>query len=135
MLCEGPVFNENKFALLSITTCFFISRGTYIVPIELNQGLEVYYGATDGSIVGVDVFADLYTDIDYIPKYEEGEGWTYEKRDNSKASKKNREVLRNFLMALEKLIDGEVIEYHGNFDNKYLTPYGFSEDVDYHCYD
>jgi hypothetical protein len=135
LLSGNPFFDEDKSALLSITTSFHIMSGTEIISIELKKGLSIFYSGRYKPTVIVDVHADLYTDIDYVPKYEEGKGWSYEKRDNSMAAKQNREILRNFLMSLEKLIDGEVIEYHGNFDKKYLTPYGFTEDVDYDCYD
>jgi hypothetical protein len=73
-----------------------------------------------------DLYADLFADFVYI--YDSGKQFV---EDQSDAAPKNRAILRSFLMSVEQLFNGEVLEYYASYS---LTPnsaekYGIKEDA------
>ena len=106
----------------------------------IEDSMNIYYGF-DGelgkSFLAINFYGNLYTNI--VSYWHEGPdpkfvniGREYIHHDISEIASKNREIMRSFLIELEFLLDGEIVEYISHYLNqKYLDKYGIKEDAVY----
>ena len=121
---------DNKFFNLGIDAPFYVLKEEEIVKIKIERGLVLYGGLGDKGIeFGVDVYADVFTDIYNIWETEDA-GEKY-KSDYLKVQRLNREIFKNFLIDLERILEGDVVEYSSHyFNDKYLYKYGFKDEIE-----
>ena len=100
-----------------------------IVKKEIvTNGLSLFYGAapdTEAVYIGINIYVSGFTNLNY----EWIDGQCYD-RDESKAASINRKVLRGLLKTIEKIIQGNIIEYSSEYiDETHLYKYGIKEDA------
>ncbi|HLP94660.1 MAG TPA: hypothetical protein VK168_11525 [Saprospiraceae bacterium] len=109
---------------------FFIQNDNEIELIFIENAIKIIiFNESDPEkqkLFLFDLYADLFADFVFI--YEGGEQFV---ENQSNAAPKNRAILRNFLMSVEQLFNGEVLEYYASYS---LTPdsaekYGIREDA------
>lgn len=74
---------------------------------------------------------NVFTNKNYIDKYDEGTGWSKLWVDQSKSATLNRKILSDFLSEFEKILGTEIIETVSTYINKkYLCKYGIKEEAE-----
>jgi hypothetical protein len=125
----SELVNEQKVCLY-FDLPFFVQNDNEIDLIFIENGIKIIIfndGAPDRQKLFLfDLYADLFADFVYI--YDSGKQFV---EDQSDAAPKNRAILRSFLMSVEQLFNGEVLEYYASYS---LTPnsaekYGIKEDA------
>ncbi len=98
--------------------------------MKIERSLGLYGGLGNKCIeFGIFVYADVFTDIYNIWETEDA-GEKY-KSDYLKVQRLNREIFKNFLIDLERILEGDVVEYSSHyFNDKYLYKYGFKDKIE-----
>ena len=84
-----------------------------------------------GFVFIIEFHANIYTNLNKVKSFDKFvRKWSYVEIDQSKAAKKNRNILSCFLKELEQLLGMEAGHIESStVDKKYLYKYGFKEDA------
>ena len=102
-------FNKDNGCSLRISPIVYVQNNDEVLFIAVNNGIVVTFSwdsKKDCFNLLLDYYADVVTDKVYF--FKEGR---YCEKDQSIAAKKNRKILADWLKGVERLLDGEIVEY------------------------
>jgi len=122
-------FDKEGLKTFYVAAPFYIQNDNEVMICKVRDGITFSIGWDDKGNC-FDFIFNLYADVitNKVYFYESGK---YIEKDQSKAAKKNREILCDFLKALEDFLEGEIIE---SISDNYLAPdsvykYGIKENA------
>lgn len=106
-----------------------IGDSFYVTNISENGASITFDLDHDDQQVCILVFRpNVFTNKNFIDKYDEGKGWSKIWVDQTISATLNRKILSDFLKELEIILDTEIIEISsGYIDQKYLYRYGVKD--------